>query len=135
MALLSWNSSYSVNVGSCDAEHQKLFSLINQLHDAMKVGRGRAVLADIVGELEKYTKTHFQAEEALMERSQYPDINAHRLQHREFVSKVAAFKKQLKEDTGADSVEVLAFLQDWLSRHILETDKKYAPHMNSCGIN
>jgi len=135
MALLTWDSSYSVSVKSCDFEHQKLFSLVNQLNEAMKVGKGRAILADIVRELEKYTQTHFYAEEALMLRSNYPDLAPHRLQHQEFVKKVSGFRKELESGDSGDSLEVLSFLQGWLANHILKTDKMYSSHLNSNGIN
>ena len=93
MALLTWNASYSVNVKSCDAEHQKLFSLINKLHDAMKAGQGRMVLGDIVRELGEYTQIHFSAEEALMQHAQYEKLQDHRLQHRLFIEQVATVQK------------------------------------------
>jgi hemerythrin len=35
----------------------------------------------------------------------------------------------------ANSIAVLAFLQDWLANHIKETDKEYSEHLNSVGIN
>ncbi|MGA2457536.1 MAG: hemerythrin domain-containing protein [Terriglobales bacterium] len=66
MALVTWDTSYSVSVKSCDAEHQKLFDLINQLHEAMRLGQGRAIVGPVVQELENYTQTHFRAEEALL---------------------------------------------------------------------
>jgi len=133
VALLTWNSSYSVSVKSCDLEHQKLFSLINQLHDAMKIGRGRTVVADIVSNLETYTQTHFSAEEALMERAGYASLADHRVQHRLFCDQVAQFRRDLEAGTG-DAVAVVTFLKDWLAAHILKTDKMYSAHLNSRGI-
>ena len=38
----------SVNVKSCDAEQEKLFDLINQLHEAMQLGQGRTVVVPAV---------------------------------------------------------------------------------------
>jgi hemerythrin len=133
VSLIAWNRSYSVNVRSCDAQHQQLFSVMNKLHEAMKAGKGRVVLAEIVDELDMYTKTHFRAEEALMERAQYPELNEHRAQHRYFVSQVAQFRKDLQADAG-NAVAVLTFLKDWLANHIQQTDKMYSSHLNSSGI-
>jgi hemerythrin-like metal-binding protein len=59
-------------VESLDAEHRKLFYLINTLHEAMKSGQSRTVIAGILHELERYTQTHFLVEEAL--------CNAHSVQ-------------------------------------------------------
>ena len=135
MSLVTWDTSYSVNVKSCDEEHQKLFALINDLHTAMKSGKGRTILGDIVRELEKYTRTHFLAEEALLQRAQYPKLNEHRAQHGEFVARVQQFRNDVEIGVGGDSVAVLTFLRDWLAKHIKQTDKMYSTHLNAHGVN
>jgi hemerythrin-like metal-binding protein len=135
VALVTWDRSYSVNVKSCDAEHQKLFALINDLHTAMKSGKGRTVLADIVRELETYTRTHFLAEEALLQRARYPKFDEHRAQHGEFIARVQQFRNDLEMGVGGDSVAVLTFLRDWLAKHIKQTDRMYSQCLNSHGIN
>ena len=112
MALVTWDASYSVNVKSCDAEHQKLFDLINALHEAMSVGKGRTIITGVVRELEKYTQTHFLAEEALMQRAQYPTLNDHRLEHQKFVAQVKQFREDLEAGGVGDSIAVLLFLKD-----------------------
>jgi hemerythrin len=135
MALVTWDQSYSVKVASCDSEHQKLFALINQLHDALKSGQGKAVLAGVVRELEKYSQTHFLAEEALMQRTQYPGLKEQRLLHQKFVSQVKQFRENLDKGLTGDSVNVLLFLKDWLAKHILKADKMYSAHLNANGIH
>lgn len=135
MALITWDQSFSVKVERCDSEHRKLFDLINALYDAMKVGKGRAVLQQIVSELSDYTQTHFRAEEGLMERAKYPGLAGHRLEHQRFVAKVHDFKKDLDAGIGGNAVAVLEFLKDWLAKHIKTIDQKYSTHLNSCGIH
>jgi hemerythrin len=135
LALVTWDTSYSVSVKSCDAAHQKLFSLINQLYEAMRTGKGRAIIVDTVQELEAYTHTHFQAEEALMERARYPALKEHRLEHQKFVAQVKQFESDLEAGGAGDPVAVLGLLQVWLSKHIKQTDKKYSEALNSHGIN
>jgi len=48
MALVTWDQSYSVSVRRMDEQHQKLFALINALHDAMRQGKGQAAVQDTV---------------------------------------------------------------------------------------
>lgn len=135
MDLVTWDTSYSVSVKSCDAEHQTLFALINEMHQAMKVGKGRTILPGIVHKLETYAQTHFAQEEALMARAQYPELISHQEQHRQFISRVKNFKKEIESDGGGDSVATLTFVRDWLTNHIQQTDKQYSKHLNSRGIN
>jgi len=135
VALLTWDSSYSVKVAELDDHHQKLFSLINALYDAMRVGKGRAVLGQIVTELGDYTQTHFQAEEALMEQANYPALDGHRAEHRRFIAQVSQFKKDLEAGTGGNAVAVAEFLKDWLTKHIKRLDQSYSAHLNANGIS
>ena len=132
MALYNWKPSYSVKVRSCDAEHIKLFALINDLHDAMQSGKGAQVIQRVVGELERYTQTHFSAEEALMAKTKYPALATHRVEHQKFVGTIAKFRK---EGITGQSIAVLTFLNDWLVNHIMRTDQRYSAHLNAHGIS
>jgi len=135
MSLVTWDQSYSVKVKRCDQEHQKLFQLMNALHDAMRVGKGRTLIQQILGELNDYTKIHFRAEEGLMELAKYPALAGHRIEHQKFVTRVAQFQKDLDAGTGGNSVAVLEFLKDWLVKHIQKIDQSYSAHLNAHGIN
>lgn len=135
MALITWDQSYSVKVKRCDEDHQKLFALINALHDAMRVGKGRSIIQQIVAELSAYTQTHFRAEEALMEQANYPALPGHQMEHRRFEARVAEFRKDLDAGTSGNPVAVLEFLKDWLAKHIKKLDQSYSAHLNANGIH
>lgn len=135
MAAFSWDSSYSVKVGCCDDEHKKLFQLVSELHDAMREGKGSQVVQRVVDRLADYTKRHFAAEEALMLRTNYPMFASHKLEHQKLMDRVGKFKEELKNGTVGQSVEVAAFLNDWLAHHIKETDQRYSAHLNANGVH
>ena len=126
MALIEWKPSYSVGVPTFDRQHQKLFELINQLHEAMAKGKAREQMSPIVSELYNYTKTHFREEEETLARARYTKLPTHKLMHREFEAKVDAFGKDVKEGKLGLSIEVMGFLKDWLAAHILKVDREYA---------
>jgi len=133
VALISWNESYSVKVKACDLQHQKLFYLINALQEAMKAGKGRQLAGDIVRDLDQYTVSHFTAEEALLERTNYPRLAEHRKQHQKFISDV----KKIEGDINAGAVVSIALmdvLNDWLVNHIQVMDKAYSDHLNKAGV-
>ncbi len=134
MAGFKWNETYSVRVQQCDDQHKKLFEIINQLGDAMRVGKGHEVISKIVSQLINYTRTHFLQEEALMEKAQYPDLPAHQQLHRKLVADVEKFQRELDEGVRPNTVAVLAFLKEWLTQHIQKVDKAYSQHLNSRGI-
>ena len=98
-------------------------------------GKGPQVIEKVVKELADYTHFHFSAEEQLLERAQYPDLAAHRAQHRVFVNKVKQFQQDLHTTTAGQASAVVTFLKDWLTNHILQTDKQYSAHLNAKGIS
>ena len=135
MALVTWDPSYSVKVNRCDDDHKKLFSMINALHEAMMAGHGSDKVQQIVKQLADYTKFHFSAEEAFLEKTKYPGLTAHRAEHQAFVKRVEQFQQELAAGKSVQSISVAKFLNEWLVNHIKQTDQKYSAHLNANGIN
>ena len=130
MALLNWSDDLSVKVNGIDNQHKMLVNLINDLHNAMKDGKGKEKLGTILNELISYTKYHFSAEEKLMQQKNYPGYQQHKREHEVFTKKVEEFNTQFVAGSLFISNEVLLFLKDWLVGHIKVTDKKYSPYLS-----
>ena len=134
MPLISWNNSLSVNVAEIDLQHKKLIAMINELSDAMKQGRGKDVLGQILNGLVHYTATHFKTEETYFIRFGYPDMDQHKSEHAAFVQKVSDSRDEFEKGRLALSVDIMNFLSDWLKNHIMVTDKKYSKFFNTNGL-
>jgi hemerythrin len=134
MALITWNESLSVNIAEIDRQHKKLIGMVNDLNDAMKVGKGKEVLGEIVRGLVSYTVTHFRAEENYFDRYGYPETDAHKKEHAAFIEKVTDFKDKFESKNLFLTIEVMNFLSDWLKNHIMGTDKKYSRFFNEKGV-
>jgi hemerythrin len=134
MTLMAWKDDYSVKIQTIDKQHQRLFDLINALYDASRAGKGRDVLGGVTDELIRYTQTHFQQEEEFLKKTQYGDYPAHKVQHEKFVAKVVEFRQKLTSGQVVVSSDILWFLRDWLTSHIMQTDKKYSTHLLAKGI-
>lgn len=134
MAMLAWNDRLSVNIKEIDDQHKKLVEMINNLHDAMKGGKGDAVVFGIVDQMKKYAASHFALEEKHMKAHNYPDFVKHKAEHDKFVAKVLQVEKDCKSGKCAMSMDILNFLSTWLVDHIKGTDKKYGPYLNERGI-
>ena len=124
MAYFEWNNDYSVGIAKIDDQHKMLLKYINELYEAMQAGKGRDVLGTVLKNLVDYTRTHFALEERLMQEYGYPDYKAHSQKHNKVTEHVLDLK--LKFDTGEISspIQVTNFLKEWLTKHILGTDKK-----------
>lgn len=124
-SLVAWSDAYSLGLPEIDDQHKVLIDLINQLWDAIiKRARPEEMLT-IVEELEKYTISHFGAEETFMRMTGYPEFDRHKKFHDDFVARIGAEKKVVQAG-GHLSLELLKYLRDWLINHILVADKAYA---------
>lgn len=129
-----WNDTWSVGVETCDRDHRKLFSLLNDLEESMRARKGAEVIHLVVDQLNDYARLHFRNEEVLMSRANYPDLSAHRAEHERFAREFAVIRKDLQDGQIGHAVTVFNFLNDWLQNHIRKSDKAYSDHLNACGI-
>ena len=134
MALVVWSDKLSVGVKSIDEQHTVLFNAVNDLHAAMMKGQSRAVIGDLLRTLLDYTRFHFDAEEEMMAKANYPQLATHRIKHRELTKKVEDFAARYERSDVTVSTHLSSFLSDWLCKHIQGTDKEYGPYMNERGV-
>ena len=132
---LVWKDEYSVGIEEMDNDHKKLLSLINQLQTAVHYYTGKEFEEKALDELVDYTKTHFKKEEKLMEDNAYADLEAHKIQHQQFIDKVNHFVEQYKNNSDITIIDTLKFLKEWLINHINGTDKEYGKVLNEKGIH
>jgi hemerythrin-like metal-binding protein len=124
----------STGVAEQDTQHKKLIDLINQLNDAMQAGHSADVLGKVLTELVNYTVLHFSYEEKLMAQHKYEDTPAHKAEHAKFVATAGDLKKKFDAGNAVISVEIMNFLRDWLTNHIMKTDKKLGQALNKLGV-
>lgn len=129
MPLFRWEARFETGIREIDDQHKRLIWLINDLHEAMKEGRGRETISFILAKLLDYSIYHFRTEEGLMEGSDYPFSAEHIKQHAEFILKVQDLSKRFDSGEFMITVETNEFLKEWLTGHILGTDKEMAPFL------
>lgn len=134
VALIHWNDAMSVNVGVIDDQHKQLIAMINQLNDAMLLGKGNEVLGKIISSLVAYTVTHFKLEETYFAQFKYPGTQEHMEEHASFVKKAMQLKEDFEKKKLSITIDVMDFLSDWLKNHIMGTDKKYSGFFNANGL-
>lgn len=132
---LVWKDEYSVGIEAMDNDHKKLLNLINQLQTAVHYYTGQEFEQQALDDLVDYTKTHFKREEQLMEENNYPDLEAHKLQHKKFIDKVNTLIEDYQKDSDVTIIDALNFLKNWLIKHINGTDKEYGKALNEKGIH
>lgn len=132
---ISWDvEKYSVGITRFDAQHQKLFDLIDQLKDGIEHGKGERTLNEIFAGLFDYTVTHFKDEEKAMSDFKYPFFENHKRDHDELLMKINDFYARYEDGEEEISMDVFVFLVEWLYKHIAETDRRYGAYFIEQGI-
>ncbi len=122
-----WRPEYSVGVDRMDRQHMYLISLIQKITEAAETYDAKAIVETIL-DMKDYAEIHFADEEAIMERRGYPGLAKHKQVHEWFFRQTEAFLDDLEAAPLAVTVEVVAFLKEWLVNHILKTDGDYAEY-------
>lgn len=135
MAIIEWTEEqFGTHIGETDQQHQKIFDMLNALHDALPNADRQAVGEQLDGFL-SFVAEHFQTEERLLKDNAYPQYEAHKKEHDDLLQKAGEIKK--KFDEGAEDVtqDTTIFVRDWLTNHIPKIDKPYGPFLNEKGVS
>ncbi|MBY0432161.1 MAG: bacteriohemerythrin [Rhodospirillales bacterium] len=120
----------SVGSEAVDEDHRKLVIMLNRMHDVLQEEASTDVIAEVLGEMLEYTHYHFEFEEAVMRQSGFPELEQHIVLHRTLTGRALEFLQRFKDEPSILlAYEILGFLSDWLTRHILRDDMKYRPYV------
>jgi hemerythrin len=133
-----WKEAYSCNIAEIDKQHKRLFEIGDRLYELATLNDNYDHYDEIVktlDELKDYTIYHFGYEEKLMEQYGFSYFEPHKIEHDFFVKKLKKLeRKDFDENQGEAVVEMLQFVADWISAHILKTDMEYKDFFNGKGI-
>ncbi len=133
MTPLKWDEKYILNVKEIDDEHKNLFSLFNRLQEGIIAGKSKDELGTALLELIDHTVLHFATEEKLMQQFSYIGFVEHKRVHDGLITEAQELHQKFSKGNLSLSKEVSVFLSDWLTDHIVDMDKKYAPLFKSQG--
>jgi hemerythrin len=134
MALIQWESKYSVGVSILDNQHMILFDLMNELHNAMLKGKAHSLTGPILYKLLEYANEHFSAEEEMLATAQYPGLADHRLKHQEIKKQVNDYTARMERGEITINIHLMEFLRDWLTDHLMKVDQEYSLWLHNHGV-
>ena len=124
--LVEWSQKLEFGLPIIDDQHKQLFNLAATFAgngDDIRVMKTLATLSD-------YVKVHFRAEEEMLAKLNYPDLEAHQQLHAEFkgmLLKLLDNARHLTLDEIANEVEYLIY--GWFANHIMQADIAYVGWM------
>jgi hemerythrin len=127
--VMEWKDEYSLGILEIDNQHKLLLGSFADIAEAIQAGQGWSRTHFAIVHLIQLAHLHFSFEEAMMRMFGYRGTGAHEEEHRFFFAKLEDIEKRsLRKAVGA---EIIQFLQDWLTAHIMGSDREYAKHIFS----
>lgn len=135
MPAVEWKNEYSVGVKKIDNEHRLLLAMINKAYDCIRDNKDQEAVKELTEDMREYAFTHFATEAGLMKQTQYPDMDDHLLQHKDFLLHATPMAKMFDSEEEREApIKVLFYLADWLKDHIQGADKELGIYLNEQGI-
>ncbi|MEI7612463.1 MAG: bacteriohemerythrin [Betaproteobacteria bacterium] len=130
MALMQWSEHFVTGVEMIDTQHKKLVDLINSAAPQLaEVGEAPArEVHALLNQLADYAVFHFDCEESLMLTAGIdPGYFAHHQRsHALFAQEVTQMIQDASADSNVSGANLLRFLTNWLTFHILSEDQYMA---------
>jgi hemerythrin len=128
-ALVFDAATMSTGADSVDAQHRRLFDLLNLLVADLQAGLARDDVGMVLDELADYAATHFAHEEQCMARFNCPAAGQNRAAHAAFVRTFAGLKAEFDSHgpTATLAIRTHQELSRWITGHILAVDVKLRP--------
>jgi len=135
LQLCRFTEDFDVMSTQMNDDHKRIFAYINSIHQRIKEKSDGPALLPILKELGDFTRRHFQREEEAMQAASYAGLPQQKIAHEKLLGKVAEIISTLDRGGEVDLLEVLTFLKDWLTTHILIMDREYGPALHAHGID
>ena len=130
---IEWQEEYSVGVKELDDQHKNLLNIINSLLLEKQEKITSDKLSEIISSMVHHAYIHFATEERYMEQVNFPDLKQHVLEHVSFILKTLELSLKVKEGEGTatNQMELLTYLKEWYSSHVLGADRLYVPYLRA----
>lgn len=133
MPAMQWTEVMSVGLKELDDDHKQIIKAINELEaNAGNESRSQVVRQCLLG-LRRYAEFHFAREEKVLGVCNFPGLEVQQSEHRDFIDQIRSVSERFDDDPESTCAfvneELLTFLRDWLTHHILIEDMAYKPYV------
>ena len=130
MPFTKWTDELSIGIPELDAEHKEWLAILNELNDAMSDNSDIKIIQNIIKRMLEYSVLHLTHEEMHMLEHKYDLFEPHKEKHNRLIRKVELLLDRANKNSNFRlTVETILLLQNWLTNHIMVTDKKYGEYV------
>jgi hemerythrin len=131
MKTIEWQDSFTVGVKELDDQHRSLLNTINALLEDQRDTYDASKFSPALSSLIHYAYTHFATEERYLVQAHFPNLKQHVLEHIDFIMKTLSLALKVENSGDESRRELLQYLKEWYSSHVLGTDRQYIPFLPS----
>jgi hemerythrin-like metal-binding protein len=131
--MIQWDAVYSVGIEEIDNQHKKFIDTLNSLYTEIP-NETEATLEKAFAELENYALYHFATEEKYFDEFKYEGAEEHKMAHAGFKQTIDGFRKRMSAERMQVTSELVDYLEDWLTDHLVEMDQKYISCFREHGL-
>jgi hemerythrin-like metal-binding protein len=126
---IQWSDAMLTGVAEIDRQHRILVDTLSEAQVKLTSEMDDPLFEKITRDLLAYAIYHFNTEEQLMQKYSYSsdapeEARSHLAAHRGFSEQVVALRDEAHSGEPNSREELLVFLKDWLTNHIMTTDKR-----------
>ncbi|AGY74504.1 bacteriohemerythrin [Clostridium autoethanogenum] len=137
--MFEWKDEYACGIKRIDDEHQKLFEIGQSIYELAVNENHVDYFGDIlnlIDDLKEYTVYHFEDEEKIMKMYDYPGYSEQKRVHDKFIEKIESLDlDEMDEDIQKSILNILDFVYNWISSHILGMDLKIKDYFDELKLS
>ncbi|MBM7563062.1 bacteriohemerythrin [Fusibacter tunisiensis] len=134
-----WKKEFELGIKSIDEQHKCLLDLGNRINELLvnhdDDDDNYDEIYEVIEELRAYTVYHFNTEEELFLKYNYPEYHAHKKEHDDFVAFLKSVNPEdIDENQKGFLKKLLAQIVQWVFKHIITTDYMYKDYLLRIGM-
>ena len=126
---MEWKDEYSIGILEIDNQHKHMLHSFSVIETSIKLDQGWSKIHYAIVELTQLARMHFSFEEAMMRMYGYPGAEGHQKEHQHFFEIIDGIERLALKKLA--NVEMVKSLKDWLTMHMIGSDRGYAEHIFS----
>ena len=124
-----WRNEMSVENDLIDQDHRYLLCLFNSIELILSDKGLSDHLPFYFDQLLEYTQFHFDREEKIQIKSNYPGAYEHKLKHKEIIQRLEEVTEAIRNGDSGVKDNLVELVREWVIDHVVQADKEMTSHL------
>ncbi len=124
-----WRNEMSVGNDLIDQDHRYLLCLFNSIEIILSDEEQSDLLPFYFNQLLEYSQFHFDREEKIQLKSDYPGYFEHKQKHQQIAQRLHEINMELQGGKTEFEEDLLGLVKEWIVDHLIKTDLEMQSHL------